>query len=475
MRVLKKVKQSKNAHKIHKGFFVFDTETTKLEPQPKNFVFGVIYGFNFKKIIYSVEGFKKEFQKKKYQGKYIFAHNCEFDLSAIYGNIYQNLDNSAIFNGSFISARIDKLTFGDSLNIYPSALAKIGELIGLPKLENKKVKNQKLTKNNITKEDIKYCVRDCEIVYEALLRIFTSIGAIKLTISSIAMFNFRNEYLEKDLFFSDLVDEFYESYYGGRTEAFKIGNVKANVYDINSLYPHVMKDAVFPDIKNLKKETKLDLKYFAYVLKNFEGMAKIKVQHLETYFGFIPVRHKIDKHTKLCFPVGIFTTTLNFPEIRFALERGAIKILKVDYIVYSNPIESPFTRFIEENYNFRKETKNSLDKLIYKLKMNSLYGRFAMRMKLQTSYYDLIPYEIMEELDKTEKFYELKLFNQERSDCFLVTENELHTLAWSFLKDCSKMKKIQSYTVIRTLYFWKIFFKEKLGLNLVSIKMKKKM
>lgn len=44
---------------IRQEFYVFDTETTKLEPIPENFVFGVIYGWNYRKVIYSVEDFKK--------------------------------------------------------------------------------------------------------------------------------------------------------------------------------------------------------------------------------------------------------------------------------------------------------------------------------------------------------------------------------------------------------------------------------
>lgn len=419
MRTLKKVSKPKSIENIKNKFFVFDTETTKLEPQPKNFVFGVIYGYNFYKVIKTVSDFKKEFQKKKYKGKHIFAHNAEFDLSVIYGNIYKNVDSKAIFNGKFICAKKHDITFGDSLNIYPSSLEKIGEIVGLKKLDNQKVKGQKLRKNNITQDDIKYCIRDCEIVYTALLEIFENVGTIKLTISSLAMFDFRNKFLYNDLIFSDLVDEFYDSYYGGRTECFKMGVVDCDVFDINSLYPTVMKEIVFPDIRTLKKVSKLDLKYFFHVLKNFEGLASIEVEHKETYFGFLPYRNK-----KLYFPVGNFSTIVNFNEIRFALKHGAIEIKKVNYVVYANPIKSPFKDFIDINYNIRKNSKNELEKTILKLKMNSLYGKFGQRVKFSSEYFELIPYHIIDELEKTEKFFELKIFNQNRNDCFLITENE---------------------------------------------------
>ena len=420
MRVLPKIKKPKNINNLQKKFFVFDTETTKLEPNPKNFVFGVVYGWNFKKVIYTIKDFKLEFSKRKYKGCYMFAHNAEFDLSTIYGNIYQNLDSCAIFNGRFIMAKLPNgLTFADSFNIFPSSVAKIGELIGESKLNNKKVKSAKLRKNNITKEDIEYCTIDCKIVYDALTKMFETIGAIKITISSCAMYSYRSSYLKNDVYFSELVDEFYNSYYGGRTEAFKIGKVNSYVYDINSLYPYSMVNCVFPDIKNLKKVSKIDVNYLLFLIKRFEGMAKITVNHKETYFGFLPY-----KTTKLLFPIGIFETTVNFNELRFALKHEIIEILNVEYAVFGNPIESPFIDFILTNYNLRKNTNDALDSLIYKLKMNSLYGRFAMRKKFKTEYHNLIPFEIINELQKTEQFYKLHLFNQERNDCFLTTENE---------------------------------------------------
>lgn len=419
MRVLRPITNKKKTDEIKNNFFVFDIETTDLEPMQKNFVFGVIYGHNFHKVIYSVEEFQEEFKKKKYSKKYLFAHNAEFDLLGIYGNIYQNLDNSAVFNGKFISAKINDSTFGDSLNIFPMSAEKIGKTIGLEKLDNEKVKGEKLRKNNITQFDIDYCIRDCEIIYTALLRMFEKVGTIKLTIASLSMFDFRNKFLGDNLLYSELNDEFFESYYGGRTEAFIMGQGDYDVYDINSLYPYVMANIVFPDVRNLKKETKIDVKYFKYCLIRYEGLARVKVRHKETYFGYLPY-----KGERLLFPVGEYWTTVNFNELRFAFEKGVIEFLEVDYIVYGNAIETPFREFILTHYKERLNAESELDKLIEKLKMNSLYGRFAMREKFTTTYYDMLPFELIEELQKCEKFYELKVFSAERNDCFLVTEND---------------------------------------------------
>lgn len=419
MKVLRPILTKKKQSEIKNNFFVFDIETTKLEPTQKNFVFGVIYGHNFKKTIYSVDEFKKEFNKKKYDKKYIFAHNAEFDLLGIFGNLYTEVDSSAVFNGKFISCKYNGITFGDSLNIFPMGVAKIGETINLKKLDNTKVSNEKLTKKNITQQDIEYCERDCEIVYTALLRMFEKVGVIKLTIASLSMYEFRNKYLGDNLLYSELNDEFFNSYYGGRTEAFIMNKVNCKVYDVNSEYPSVMVDMVFPDVKNLKKETKIDLKYFNYLLFRFEGMARVKVKHKKTYFGYLPY-----KSERLLFPIGIYWTTVNFNELRFAVENKIVEVIEIDYTVYGNAIKSPFKQFIENHYKARQETTNELDRLIEKLKMNALYGRFAMREKYLTTYFDQLPFEIIEELQKFEKYYELKIFSAARDDCFLVTENE---------------------------------------------------
>ena len=66
------------------------------------FIFGVVYGYEYTKVIYSVKEFQDEFKQKRYSKKKVFAHNAEYDLNVLYDNIYE-LDKKAIFNGKFIS------------------------------------------------------------------------------------------------------------------------------------------------------------------------------------------------------------------------------------------------------------------------------------------------------------------------------------------------------------------------------------
>lgn len=425
MKTLQQTKSKIRFENLKRSFYVFDVETTKLEPTKENFVFGVLYGYEYEFIFYNIEDFINELTKPRFRKKYIFAHNAEFDLLTIFGNIYTKLDSTAVFNGKFISAKYENgITFADSLNIFPSTVQKIGQTIGIDKLENEKVKTEGLRKDNISKEDIEYCIRDCEIIFLALQKIFETSGTVKITLASLSMFTFRSKFLTKPIYYNEFNDEFHESYYGGRTECFKIGKVKARVFDVNSMYPYAMTKIKFPDTKALKKETKIDSKYLIYLVKRYEGMTKIKVRHKETYFGYLPCRMKIGNNVKLMFPVGEFETTVNFNELRFALQENVVEILEVDFAIYANAIESPFVDFVNYHYEHRLKTENELEKLIDKLKSNSLYGKFGQKIKYNTEYFDTLPFDIISELKKTSKFYELKLFSQYRSDCFLTTERE---------------------------------------------------
>jgi len=232
-----KFSKSKKTKRVEKygidenNFFVFDTETNGLSPRPSKFIFGCIYGKNYKKVIRTVAQFKNEFKKPMYYKKYIFAHNAEYDLQTIYGNIITELDNKAIYNGSkFICCSPDKenkVLFCDSLNILTDSVKNIGASIGL---EKKEIENQYLTGRKKTKDIIvsnkmvKYCFRDCEIIFTALERFFNLIGKITLTIASSSLHYFKENYLTNDLYFDKkLSDEFFKSYYGGRTEVFKFG------------------------------------------------------------------------------------------------------------------------------------------------------------------------------------------------------------------------------------------------------------
>lgn len=426
MKVLKRLRPKV---KIQKDFFVFDTETGhikdgvikyELNGRPESFLFGVVYGDNYVKVIYTVSDFIEEFKHPRYKDKKVFAHNAEYDLNVIFGNIYK-LDPTAIFNGKFIAATNGNCQFADSLNIFKTSAKKIGQMLGLEKLElgNDLVSN--LEHGKIPKKDIKYCIRDCEIIYKALLIIFEDSGDIKITQATLSLTYFRRFHQPFDIAHNQHTKEFWGSYYGGRVECFQMGKTHAHVVDANSSYPYAMVNAKFPNPKDLKKILNPPIRNFlSRILFQYEGLIKCKIKHKKIYFGYLPIK----QDGKLIFPIGVFSGIWNFNELRFAIESKVVEILEIDFIVYSAPMESPFISYINELYNQRLISTNEFEKYRLKIFMNSLYGKFAQRIEEQSKYLDNIEKYLLEifksQSDKT--FIRLVPFSAERMDAFLVTK-----------------------------------------------------
>lgn len=425
--------------KLCTDFYVFDVETGmkkrdgyiywRLDARPESFIFGVIYGLNFTKVIYSVEEFKQELKDPKYKNKKVFAHNAQYDLNTIFGNIFL-FDPYAIFNGKFICATNGNCVFADSMNIFIGAgVADLGKMQGL---EKETLGEPGYRSKGITQKDINYCIRDCQIVWDALLRSFEFAGDIKITQASLSMTYFRRYQMPHHIEFNSNVSYFFDSYFGGRTEAFKIGKTHSKVIDVNSMYPDRMKNTTFPNPRTLKIEKRIDTKTFLKYLYWYEGLAYCKVEHKKTTFGFLPYK----KDGKLIFPTGVFSGCWNFNELRFAIEQKAIKILKVSKVVYGEKMESPFASFVDTLQDKKIKAEVSGDDLgrsIAKYYSNSLYGKFAQRITEESIYIEDInkQWDLIREYQSKFLFVKLQMFNKDRNDAFLIV-NSVKTMTVSY-------------------------------------------
>ncbi len=403
---------------FEKDFFVLDTETTPFTENKKvEFIFGVIYGHNHIEVIHSKEDLKKELLKPIYKKKKVFAHNAEFDLNVIYGNVYL-LDSKAIFNGRFICATNGNCLFADSFNIFSTSVETIGRTIGK---EKKNLSKDFWEKSIVTDDDIEYCIRDCEIIFDALLQIFDMVGNSKITLAGLSLDMYRRKYQPFHIDYNDaLMPYFFNSYYGGRTEAFYIGKTNACCYDVNSMYPYAMKNCIFPNPKYLQHKKNLSVDTFLNkYLKRYEGVANIEIKHGYNYFGHIPVR----KNNKLCFPVGQFSGWYNFNELRYAIDNGIINILSVTDIVYSQRMASPFKNFVDETFAKKQENSNEFSAYMFKIILNSLYGKFAQKIDTEFIYIEnmrsIEGYNTIEHYKQLGVFKKLSLFNERRNDCFI--------------------------------------------------------
>jgi hypothetical protein len=432
-------------------FYVIDTETWGLSPKPENLAFGIIYQPGWYRRFNNVTELETILKKRRFRNRKIFGHNIEYDLTAIWGNIFQNLDAEAVFNNKFIYCKWGKSThFFDSMNLFPMSLEKIGKQLGYPKGETpeKFFETSNKGKFEITEQDVNYCLTDCEITYKALFNFFQVTGNIKMTIGSMAMTFFRERFLKKPIFYNEHNEQFFNSYYGGRTEAFYLGDCSANAIDINSLYPFVMKTIKFPNPTKLKKGKKHDLQYFMRILGYYEGCARLNVIHRKTDYGFLPYKH----NHRLCFPVGKLSGWWNFNEIRFALEHEAIDIIDIKEFYYAPSEKSIFAEFIDYVYGKRIEQNGGFMELIYKLLMNNLYGKFAQRRKTKRTYYETPPFEYIKGLNERDEWFNIQTLGEGREDIFLIEKNlkmeKSHTAVPSYASYITSAARIMLLKII---------------------------
>ena len=429
---MKRLQKLKPKVKIQNDFYVLDTETGYRKKdkihysfigQPEGFIFGAIVGNNFTKVFHDLEELKTELLDERYKGKKVFAHNAEYDLNTLYGNIY-DMDPEAIFNGKFISASNGNCQFADSMNILGASVKRIGAMMGKEKQElGSHQMVSKMVNGLPPAKDINYCIRDCEIVWDALLMMFEEASDIKITQASLSMTYYRRFHQPFTIEHNDNTRYFWESYFGGRTECFKIGPTHARIIDVNSMYPDRMRNEVFPNPKYLKKSMYVKpVDFLRRYLPYFEGCVKMKIRHKNVWIGYLPV--KIEG--KLCFPVGEFSGCWNFNEIRYALEAGVIEILNIEYVVYSQAMKSPFVSYIDELYDKRYSVQDLFHIYRIKIYMNSLYGKFAQKIQTEAIYLDNVAnhIDLIQEHQREGTFLKLDVFNALRSDAFLIVKTK---------------------------------------------------
>jgi hypothetical protein len=419
-------------------FYVFDTETGNKEIQPdgsikitweleatqKKFIFGVVYGLNYTKVIHSLKEMQDEFKNKRYEKKKVYAHNFgRFDGSVLFDNIFE-LDDESIFIGSrFISCNNGVCTFGDSLNIYKASIKEIGEKLDLKKLgmDDGNYKVSYWPKDQA--RDEQGCIRDCQILWDALFEIFEKAGDIKLTIGSLAMSYFRRFSMSYFIQANDNIKHFWHSYYGGRTEAFQMGATHSQVIDVNSLYPDRMRNIIFPNPKFLKYELLKDVKYFLkHILEHFEGCAQVRVNHPDYFIGLLPCRIE----GKLCFPIGEFSGCYNFNEIRFALKYG-VEIIGIEWVCYSERMPSPFEKFVDKlmlDKFLAQAEGRKLDEWVSKQLSVNLYGKFAQRIDKKTIFIkDVVDqYDLILQHQRQKTFIKLIPISKNNPSAFLIVK-----------------------------------------------------
>lgn len=345
-------------------FAVLDAETDPFlfgrEPQP--FIWGYFDGIEFKTFRETIK--LVEFLRE--QKITVYAHNGgKFDYMFLLDHI-NNFEQPTIINGRLSKMRLGKCTLVDSYNILPIALADY---------QKDKV-DYSLFEEEVREENIElitdYLRSDCVYLYEIVKSYRDEYGS-DLTQASGAMKTYQKMRGDKVPRHKDASTFalFKNYYHGGRVQCFKTGVIddRFNVFDINSAYPFAMTYRHPYGLGFVFGDRELPFTDNERVFYRLEC-----VSH-----GAFPYRAK--PTAGLSFPSDGEVREYYITDWEYWTAKNAKLITKIKIIECVKFSETTdFSEYVYEFYNGRIKAKAEGDKekdLLYKLRLNSLYGKFG--------------------------------------------------------------------------------------------------
>jgi len=313
----------------------------------------------------------------------LISHNTKYDLmiSGLFENVIKGeflgfkLKGKPIVDSNIYLNFSDKIEFIDSFNYFKTSLEELAKQIGKEKVNVEEYRLSPEEWNKRLLEDGEERVRrDTEILYDYFMKFLSMDFVFGTTIASTSFRTFRSKYLKGKVSMRrvDLLPSIL-SYRGGRVEAYRINRwYKINGYDINSLYPYVMRDNRF----SVEFESELEHLTVEYVEKNLSGYNFL----INCDFEFpkdtprVPIMVKDDKSFKLVEKLKAKNVWITSAELMAGLKEGGVFKIHKGLMYKSRVI---FKDFIDSFYKFKKEAKTKFERNFYKLIMNSLYGKFG--------------------------------------------------------------------------------------------------
>lgn len=220
--------------------------------------------------------------------------------------------------------------------------------------------------------------RDAEILYRfavSFQQILNGLGGeMKMTAAACSMDLWKRRFLTIEIppTLPEKNEQARACYYGGRTENFKAGTAQGiNVYDVNSLYPAVMRDLEVGDPSSYHH-----LFRTARLYERLEGFGQFTGTLAAPcdYVPPLPARTRLHSY----FPTSQIHGSWTFSEVRHALATGA-SIAATDEIVFARHTLQPFRSFVDTLWALRQEFKMAHDprEKIVKVLLNSLAGKFG--------------------------------------------------------------------------------------------------
>lgn len=315
----------------------------------------------------------------------VCAHNMSFDFTACAFGEYLK-DNGWTLKQLMIESKVviikyrknkQSILFIDLFNYIKTSVAKMGELLGFPKLD--------IDFDNCTDEELTiYCRRDVEIIAKVMIQYISfvksnDLGCLGMTTPSQAFNAYRHRFMTHGIFIHDNEESSKlerSSYFGGRTECYRLGHIKDKIYyiDVNSMYPYVMSEKYYPVKLYRYYKTGCTVNKLKEHLKTYCIVARCLIETNEPAYPYI-------HNKKTVFPIGKFEVSLCSEALRYAILKGHIKEV-YEFSLFRK--EQIFTAYIDYFYNTRLQFKadgNDPYQTLAKLMMNSLYGKFGQRVR----------------------------------------------------------------------------------------------
>lgn len=312
-----------------------------------------------------VTEFIQHLLRPEYRGWRWFAHyGGRYDLNFVWEWLRQKergfkvsfiCSGSNIIRMTFQHGR-HKIHFCDSFRLLPAGLKRLTEAFG--------TKTQKWDRPDWG--SVEYNRDDCIALYEVLEHFFREIDLQAETIASAALLYFRRNYLRRSIYQAPEPAQALArlAYQGGRCEVFARGGARRRYYDVNSMYPAAM---CMP----------LPADYFGRTRSIVDdGETRLGVYHatVEVPECFYPPLPWWDR--RQYFPVGRFEGWWCGVELIYAMTCGA-RVLKIHdgHVWRAEPWLEEYARDLYE----KKRTATEPQRTIFKLLLNSLYGKFGQR------------------------------------------------------------------------------------------------
>lgn len=380
--------------------------------------------------------FVEEIMRPKYRNKRFVAHNGGgYDFGFIVAELVKRNDNFQILtkgNGDMfyldVRDEFDKPRhFQDSFALMPRSLKGLTDAFldqedGKLDFDVEKIDTKENMHPNDWEEMLEYLKRDC-ISLIKVLHEFTSIiedfsdgkCGCQLTMGSTTMAMYQTAFMENEETSQINTSHrpnasvnpencFRSSYYGGRTEVFRMNGNPENFEDVNELY-HYDVNSLYPTAYTQKPLPVGDVMHIGdsqEVLEKekYGGVAYIEGKIPESVdIPVLPVR--VDpggSEEKVVFPTGKIEGWYMIREIRYAREVGALTDVEVKDS-YISKLGYPFKEYGNTLYEMKQSInseKNPGKYKVVKLLLNSFYGKFGMDRK-QGNIQKLTPEEMKEE------------------------------------------------------------------------------